>query len=1101
MQAFKMHLLKSVLLLNALSLAACNLPSPQEKATSEKTQGAASFTVQVMADKSKALETTVQGTFALPTAKVFNYQVCIKDIAYDKPVAGHQFMVAELNKAYTTDKAGCLTWAESVSYNYLGESQFLRINRTIQGAGIHKGSQKVSFAINPWMHGDTGAAVLNPDDGNVIPRLVEQKDIAQASLKGYGANKELVTRQLWIEDSRLFVTEDKLTSNGVNLTVEMRPNKPAIQLTKMNGEIFPREIQTGTFKAVLKLIHTYQENGKEVRRIIGTSEEIKTSMQNASLAIRANMTLPVIPTRGQVMIGLQLDPVNGPEGLKGFEGVFFVGEYDQLKAATMLRVSSLVSQTKNFTVNSYANANVTDIKINSTTGKADADFYQAPKIEVAQLEFRYLHVGKETTSTREVYYNIKACVRNGLDQKSTRAQTFKITKFRQGDSEPAKTISVKTDNNACINWDETITFPYFDCQRYLTGYVQIENENLGMNEKLGVMINPWEAWSNIGRDMRYVDLSEKLVLSCNELNRPKTRVLLDNFNYNTLSYKYEVDENLNLTVKKKIKFRTEPHLLVYSSLANGRSESQRLRDGIYLLKTAIVQNKDYDTKNTYVASADALVNVMSGQIITDLTFTTQDIKALGNRNTLLVEVHPIDESKVELKDGALALKAGVATLDDVIDTKSSLENPTFMGAITLNVDEASRALTITDASAITPFLLSGEGRGIGKNNHIIAGIVADGLKLKAESLKNIRAKADIKNFAKENNLHILGVSSLVEKSPLVKSLGISSKLDDRLQLNKSDLKEIIKKGAVEGQLAQKLCAFWASDYMKKMYAEKGGALSDVMLSPLGHDCYAQVTKNPGRFFQVQKHMIIKEVGGSKFVKGLNQGLTVGTSFGMNANHATSFTRSTSIQAKVGISKKFMDLLSISADLAYTLNWSTSDGNSTANAVSVNTSTSMTVQQNTFKVKVNKYEQCAIVRLNPVLFLKDTKSWFARRDYLATLNPRLTEEETVNAVTRGLMLCDGEVTTTPTEITENFYLIAQETNSTQMQDNGDARNRNFFIGLRSTNDFNRFVVAMKGDLGMPATAVKEESIEVQTTKMMERLFELGGPTYPGMYLVK
>lgn len=161
---------------------------------------------------------------------------------------------------------------------------------------------------------------------------------------------------------------------------------------------------------------------------------------------------------------------------------------------------------------------------------------------------------------------------------------------------------------------------------------------------------------------------------------------------------------------------------------------------------------------------------------------------------------------------------------------------------------------------------------------------------------------------------------------------------------------------------------------------------------------------------------------------------------------------------------------------------------------------MTVQQNIFRLRFNKYEQCAIVRLNPNLFIKDEGFW-GRRDYLAILNPALTDAEKTTAVTRGLMICNGADNVTPLDVVENYYLISQDTNSTHMQDHGDARNRSFFMAMRSQTDFNRFLLTVKAQTSMPETSSTQESVEIETTNMLRQLFKLPGPTYPGMFFLK
>lgn len=1083
--------------LSALSLAGCNLPSPQDKESVKNP--AATFTVQVMPEKSRALEVSVQGPFALPSSKVFNLQACVKDVAYDKAIAGHDFLVEETQQKVTSDKLGCLTWAERISFNFLAESQYIRIERTIKGQGLHRGSQRIAYAINPWSHGEALTPVLNPDDGNDIPRLVDNTEVGQLALKGLNADSTLAaSRPLWVEDGRLFVTEQKMTKEGITLVVEMRPNV-AIQLSKMNGEIFARHLTAGTFQARMKMIHVYQHDGKEVRRLMSETGIMDVKMENGSLAIKAPMHLSALPTRGQLMLGLELIPVNGPVGLASFDGVYFMGEYDQIKGASFLKLNTIVAQTKNFKIENYINAEIAEVAKISTSGLMSEDTYQQPKIEVAQLEFRFIRIGKETTSEREVFYNIRACVRNGLDQKSTRAHTFKVTKFRQSDADTTSVVSLKTDNNSCLSWDESITFKYFDCQRYLKGYVQIENADLGMNEKLDIIVNPWESWGAVARDMRYVDPTERLILSCEKENRPRSQILLDGFNYNTLSYSYGIDAQLNLSVHKKIQFKMEPRLLIYSSLTNGRAEAQKMRDGVYLLKTVVVQNRDYDQKNTYVAHADRFVNIMNGQINTEITFQTTDLKALGNRNNILVEVHPVDESKVTVADGQIRLKDTHQPMDSAIDVNSVLENPTYIGPITLNADEASRPLRIMEATAVSSFLLKGKGDNVTSGKNVISQIVKEGLKIKDDLSSSLIAKSQKQTFARENNLDLLVINNADQNQPLVKAFAGTTKLSERLIVTKSDLESLISTGQLTPQTAHKLCAFWASDYSKKIYEAKGGAFAPHLATGFGMGCINAVKRDPSKFFVVEKHLIIQEVGPAQYMKGLNHGLSVGTSFSLSMSESNYHNRSLSVSAKTGITKKFLEVLSVGVDLGYTMQWGVSLNKTSANSVSVNGSTSLTVQQNTFRVPVRKHEQCVSVRLNPSLFVKKS-SWLSR-DYLNVLNWNLSDEEKGLAINRGLMLCDGVIHTEPKEIIENYYLVAQEASSSQMQDSGDVRNRNFFIALRSTQDFNRFVLAMKGQTNMPGAVTKAEDVQTEATQMMELLFRMHSPSYPGMHLLR
>lgn len=1125
MQTSKTALIKALFgFYTLLSLAACNLPSPKDK---QDGSSGSTFTAQAMADKSKALDPRVKGSFDLPSSKVFNFQACVKDMAYDKPIIGHDFLVEELNKKVTSDKAGCVTWSENVEYNFLGESQYIRVERHLKGTGLHKGSQLVAYAINPWSHGEALPAVLNPDDGNKIPRLVDDVSQTSMALKGFSLeSQKSVTRPLWVEDGRLFVTEQKMTAAGVDLLVEMRPS-PSIQLTKMNGEMFLRPLTAGSFKASLKLIHSYQQqDGKVINRLLAETPLMDAKMENGSLAIRKTMSLTAIPTRGQVFLGLELQPVNGPEGLTSFEGVYLIGDYDQLKITSFLKLDTSVAQMKNFKLSNFINSTLADLapaspdtkiqerdgdnKGGATTGQPKPgsqttlppDIYQKPKVEVAKLEFTFLSIGTEKTSSREIRFNVKANVRSGLDQKVTRSQTFKITKFRQSETEPAQVITVQTDNNAYVTWDEVMTFKVFDCQHFIKGFVTIENTDLGMSQKLDIALNPWESGNGalVAHDLRFVESKEQLPYSCSQESRPRTRVKIDSFNFNTSSFAYHADSFLSLTTAKNVQIRMTPRMLIYSSVGNGRDEYRSLRDGIYLLRTAIIQNRDYDVNNTFVTSADALVNVIGGEIDAVLTYKTQDPKAFGNRNNILLEIYPVDENKVVVSGKEIHAKNAADSLESLIDTSTGLESPTFVGSINLYDDDGSRNLMMVDASSVNNLFINGQEKIDVTEKFLVKKVVEQGQKIAAEKLQKLQAKADKTQYAKDNNLELLNLNTADPEAPLVKAYAGSTQLVQRLIMTNADLKEFVKTGELNPAVAQKFCAFWNNDYFRKLYEAKGGVFWNMaggLSMGFGADCYHSVVKTPQKFFLVEKYLLLKETPAQRFQVGTNEGWSVGSSFSLNASHSNSTSRSKSISAKAGISHKFFDLISVGADMTYTMSWSETDSKGAANSVSVNANTNLVRERTHFQFRSQKYEQCAVIRLNPLLFVK-SKSWFGPRDYVGLLNPRLSEDELTTAVTRGFMICDGEITTTPKDFEEDYFLVYQPLNPLQGQDRGDQRNRKYFVNIRSKSDFNKFLVAMKSELNTPNTAKKDEDPQEAAIKAMETLLTAPAPVYPGMY---
>lgn len=1110
MRAFKNTLIRTLMTLSVLTLAACNLPKPKEREldVQAKSEAAASFLVDSI--KGDSLEDKSNSPFAFPEARIFTFTVCLKDINVHNTAAGHVFEIKELNKKMPTDAAGCLNWSERVTYNYLADSKYLRINRTIVATGLHRGQRTISIGINPWSHGENLRSVIDLSKEKDVPGLIEERALVSQALNGMSAEGKIASHPLWVEDGRLFITEQQLTKNGVILLVEAR-TVPTIQLRKMNGDLILKSLTRGQFKAQVSLIHSYVHENKEMRRLLGRSEEVTVRIDNGTMAIKAPVALPVVPTRGQVILGLKLSPINGPEGLTPFEGIYMLGEYDQIKGASFLRVNALVAETPNFALDTYVQENASTLSLNNQN-EVEEDVYQTPKIEVRPLEFRFPKIVKETTTSRTLNFNVRACISHGVDQRSTRAHTFRITKFRQNETEVPQFEDNKTMNNSCINWSETIEFQMMTCQQYRKGFVEISNEDLGMHQRLEILINPWESNSDLfARDVRDASALEANVLDCKAEKRPRPLIKLDNFSYKTSSYQYKIDNDLGMFLQKRMQIRLDATLLSYSSLSRGYSDYQRLRDGIYVLKAAIVRNRDYDGNHTYVASDARLVQVLNGQANADMAFSTYDLKALGNRNTLLLELKPANEAVLTVENGQPVLKNKNAPINSAIAQDVEVESPTYQGFTILNERDASTILSPVDPVGITSFFINGKGANDDNKKDIIDGIVAEGQVALQDRVTRSRAKGQMDVFIKENNLDYVNLKTQTEGiDPVRGSIKIATiagqqpdRRSEKLALDREALHKVVTTGQLDRETAMKFCTFWGNDYFAKMYANKGGLMIRNLAAAFGIECMHAIQKDPRSFFQVDRRLLVKELD-AKFQNGYNFALGVGTSFSLNTAHSKSSAVSQSVAMKAGMSKKFLDLFSVALDYSYQMTWAKVDSNTNSNSISINGNTTMTVEQNIFAVRFNKYEQCAVVRLNPLLFTKDpNSSWFkGRKDYLSLLNTALTPEEQGTGVTRGLMICEGQLRQEPIVQKESYYLIAQEIgNSAQQQDSADERNRNFFVALRSDNDYQRFVTAIKGKAVMPNSANTDSDQQLETVDMMTRLFQAGAPSYPGMYLMK
>ncbi|MFP5519549.1 MAG: hypothetical protein ACLGGX_06570 [Bdellovibrionia bacterium] len=1096
---------KLALALGALALGACSLPKPEPKDISDdKQQRSASFYVASMNEK--VLAETQAAAYSLTNERKFLLEVCLKDYARSKNIQNQLFKVEGQNQELRTDLNGCLSWTETVRFNPLLESKYVLLKKVISGQGIFRGATEARWAINPWGTDDKAPMIVNLKK-TTVPQLVEKETEVQKALQGeinlQNSNGQTTNtyNRLWVEDGRLFITEQSFSNKGMQIQVEMK-TVPSIQMQKSNGENLFRPLTRGAFRTQLSLIHKVEVDKKEIFRELAQGEVQVNEVTSGSLSIRNVIELASIPTRGQIFVGLRIEAQDSNIGLTPFEGLYLVGEHDRFKGTFFARLASRVTEEKNFRISNLLSSNLSADEIMNLP-------LQKAKIEVAPLEFRFLRVGKETTTTREVVVVVKACLKNGLDQSPIRSHKFKVTKFRTSETEPSQTIDVTTDNNSCLVWDETVSFRYFECQRFVPGHISIASQTLGMNEKLDIMINPWEAWASPGRDARYIQPSEKQITQCADENRLRSQMILDSYTYNTMSYDYEIDNTLNLSVKKKVLFKVEPRVLAYSNLSSGRNDIERLRDGLYLLKVAVVKNKDYDNNNTYVTHDTVVAPALNGIITAELTFKTNDLKALGNRNTILIEVFPVNEEKYK--------KSKSKEFREIVDFSSGLESSTFQGVVLLNLDDASRSLKTTSLDKMKNYFVN--FTDVKFDGSIIEKIIQDGkLQLaKQQELRNAQAKAE--TFARYANLDLVRLNDLKKATPFARLTGVDT---NRLphggyvgtqtthfnQLYKesaggslNELTNLIANGKMSAKLTQQMCMFWFYEHFEKQLQQKNLPYNKTLAQDHVRRCMQVATTNPQEFFQTEKRLMIKSVRDFKFVKGYNQGLTVGSSFSLSNSRSESLSRSTSASAKFGLSKKFFDLISVSADIAYTVTKSIADSESESNSISVGAQTSMAVQVNHFDLILGSYEQCATVRLNPLLFVKDQRSawWGKKRDILNIFSSKIKNEDLADLAHSGFMFCSGTVQNTPIKRTETYYLIAQDQSQTAMQDNADERNRNFFVALRGKSEFNKFLFAIKSETEMPETSAREDNFAESQLSDLQKAFTFGLPIFPANFL--
>lgn len=1063
------------LVLNLSVLMACNIPSPQARNDAEGTESATFFVTEAKGD---SLGTKLSKDFAIPNSKTFNFSVCVKDQVQSKPLVGHPFHIGEIEKDLKTDEKGCLNWTEEVPFNFFSEPKYLEWKREVTATGLHKGSRVVRFAINPWNDTDKSQAVVNLNN-TTPPQLIKDSEEVKAALAGQSKGSTEIKNTLWVNDVRIQSNEQKFTSDGVMINMELMA-VPQLQILTLNGEKVLRSLTQGRFKTKIYLIHSIVENNDEKHRVLAESLQETMEVHNNSLFINAPLKLTSIPTRGQLILGLDITAEGGNESIGNFQGVYLIGDYDQIKISGFLKLMKVVTQRSDFKLSDFINAQLEEKLAANSENK---DGYVKPRIEITPLDISFLRVGKETTSERQVIYTVKACFKNGIEQKITRGYVFNVSGFRQGDQAPASTLKTSVDNTGCIYWDESISFKYYECHKSLIGTIEIESKELALKEKIRVALNPWDPLLK-GRDLRLPHNEDYVITDCKKENVLPSTLTLRSFSYSTLSYMYEIDSLLNLSLKKKLRFKLDAAVSEFSDMTFGRMQGpQKLRPGVYLLKLALIKNRDYYNQKTYVASTERLVSTLDGDIKADIELKTVDLKALGERNTLLVELNPVQESKVTVdKDGNVTPKVQVASFDELIGTSTGLYNRTFSAPMTLNTDRDSHELTALDLTMANQYLVSANLPKTTENKSVVREYIKFGERISAENHQAQKAQSDIGLFVKKNSLKLISVANAHSFTDLRAILSSApTKMSDTQMAQ--ELKQFATTGTLNKELTKGLCSYWFRSYIKKDLWDLYGENALINCGLRAH--------HPERLFTIEKRLFVKELGGYDFVKGFNQGVTVGNNITLSKSHAKSNYATKSVNFSMGITQRFADVFSIGMSGSYAIAQSVADAATSSNSALVTTNISLVMQQNNFQLKFNRYQECGIVKINPKLFLK--KGLFD-----SAINPAYNEDQQADVASKGLMICTGQDNTNPITRTENYYFLAQDVSNTQMQDSGDDRNRNFFIALRGEKELNRLMYFMRGAIKPPDTADRETDEQKNTLTTLDGLFKTGTTNIPGAY---
>lgn len=1024
-----------------LNLAACTLPEPKSK-TGETEQDNGTFFIE----KAKVIKIgeKLHANISLPTAKIFNFQVCMRDLQHSKEIINHNFdvQIGSKTEQLRSDASGCINWSETIEYNHLAEAKWVEVNRTIQARGFQKGQRIASFALNPWE--DLGHSLLDTEINDL-----QKGEKAIAALKGSGDPQQ----NLWIDDLRLTIDEKKITKEGVSLNIEIR-TVVSFSLIKTANRRVLEPLTNGEIEAEIMLINALQENSKDVRRPLTPLSKTKASVAGGSLFLESTILLKTPARYGQIQLALRLKPVHAPEGLQAFNGVFNIAEYDQFKGSSFSRLKNVFHDGK-MTIEDY----LTDKEI-PPQDPASISSIATSEVQVSPLDFRIVQFKNQKGLSREKVFSVSACLKAPIDLKPLRNHVFKIQKIN-GQTEE------RTSNElGCISWQDSVTYDLLNTECWQTKEFQLSNENLGLKQKMQIRVNAWSNESSSLLDPRFSGKQDLLCAS------GKPKIILTGYSFDKKFIDYDIDPYLNIKLKKEGILKLTARLKRPSLTSSTGFEETALPPGKYNLRWAIVDQSVTDFSKAsgkifQIGEKQVQIDA-EGLVSESLTFETVNLKALGNTNYFLLEVEGLDSSE----NLARTTYRGTIVLSSTNEA-SNLE-PVYEGPDSLvNKVKAQYTADLKKQTVLLPKLASKEHLAQSENLRLI----------------NLKYEKDSEDFRRSLS------------SPTWWHPGTSPALKNREMISLPELQSWLQKGQLTHLMAYRLCGYWFQDHLQRPLAELKG--KSILPSP-GHEagyfarfCRQTISKDPSRFFDIHFRYFMKNPKKVRNLSTMVKDLSFNQSFNLSQSHDVAVTKTWSADVNAGATTaKILEMFapfSLSGGIRYQIARSRSDRQSNGGASGVSSGESLLLERLDFEMKSQGYEKCAVVRLNLETLDQKAEQWekaIAKSIPQGIINQQLSQ---------GLLICDDQLTEKALSFTERFYIINQRNFYTQAIDSNSNIGRPLFMALRGTREFRRVMKALGGTVKTPQSANVEQAVNATKQSHLLPFFSLGVPTYPGQYL--
>jgi hypothetical protein len=397
-----------------------------------------------------------------------------------------------------------------------------------------------------------------------------------------------------------------LQKNGFQINVNFS-GLPFVRLQNSTDLITPIDITSGRFKVYMNLVASgASEDGKKylissnIQDLNGKSTALTWNMTGNGLLASVPMILRNRTELGRLELAVKIEPVSKDlRKIKPFMAVYDLGAYDNW---VKRQSTSFKFDEKNQALNDIDY----DKYIGSVSGITSDISEVVRKIErfyFGPLTMRFVRIMPgESATDRTLQYTVRSCVENGFTgSRAGRGLQFEI---ETSDAIRGKyKIRRQTNEDGCLSWFGFLSHKYYRKEvlqkkiahiKYIGSSSDRDQSDSIVNpfeiDKVYYM-NPWDEKFTFGWDELDMEKDYPKQVEEQRKNAPKSQIFIADFKYETMGFRYAIDKYLNLKVKKSILLKAYPFVLKYNSIVYGRNGTEKLRDGVYLMKVAL--QKDY----------------------------------------------------------------------------------------------------------------------------------------------------------------------------------------------------------------------------------------------------------------------------------------------------------------------------------------------------------------------------------------------------------------------------------------------------------------------------------------------------------------------------